>query len=297
MDSQELIEKDNYIKIMLVGESKVGKTSIINTYTGKIFQNEYNPTTTIVYNDKYFDYENNHILLNIWDGIGDEKFRSLHKIFMRDVKGFILVFDITNKKSFDELEYWAEQSHDISRDAKIIIFGNKSDLNLDQKVSEEEVKKFADKIGANFCLVSAKENNNIKEGFKNLIDQIIQSGYFEKEKYFYKLQKSEKNTEKRNYVGICGKSSKRRKLSNRERCLSCLGYYACKDCLKTGRSNCVNCCCGEEKCTKETCKGCFEYILCGLCYCCCCFNLINTHDERICCCCCPKEGSVRVYGP
>ena len=230
MDSQELIDKNIALKITLLGESQVGKTSIINRYIGQDFKEEYKPSLSGYYNKKYFDYESNEKFLDIWDTSGNENLKPLNKVFIKKAKGVIFVYDITNKESFDKLKYWVKEAHDQAGEFKSIIFGNKSDLYTDQKVSEEEGKKLANEIGANFCLVSAKDNINIKEGFENLIDQILPNRYFKKENS-YKLQNNEKNTGKRKYGGICG-TSKKRELTNCERCLNCCGYYACKDCLE-----------------------------------------------------------------
>ena len=227
----------------------------------------------------------------------------MEKTYMKKNDAFIFVYDITNKKSFDELKFLFEEVKDIVGKLKnTIIFGNKSDLYLDEEVTEEEGKKFADEIGANFCLVSAKNNNNIEEGFNSLIDQILKSNYFEKKINILKknriyLQKEEKAKKRQ---AICsGASGRRRKLSNCERCLTCCGYITCKEYLKIECSRCSSFFCGEKKCSKETCKGCCDYIVCGLCYCCCFFNMQNHIDDRnYCCCCChcPKEGKVSVYG-
>ena len=85
---------------------------------------------------------------------------------MRENNAFIFVYDITNKKSFDELKYWVKDVKDVVGDFKSIIFGNKSDLYKIEEVSEKEGKKFANEIGANFCLVSAKDNKNIEKVLK-----------------------------------------------------------------------------------------------------------------------------------
>ena len=294
MDSRELIDKGIMIKVMLLGEPQVGKTSIISRFIGKDFKEEYKPSLSCSYNQKYFDYENKKINLCIWDLSSHEKLKRIYSIFIRDNNGFIFVYDIANKESFDKLKYWVKEVNDQAGEFKSIIFGNKSDLYTDQKVSEEEVKEFANEIGANFCLVSAKDNKNIEEGFKSLINQILNSPLFKKENKI-KIQKQTR-TVKRTYNGCC--VSEKRELTNCERCLSCCGYYTCKECLETGRNNCLDCCCGEKKCTKETCERCFGYIFCWPCYCCCGLNKFNVGEDRYCCCCChcPKEGSVMVYG-
>ena len=150
--------EDQDIKVILVGESGTGKTSLISISMGMKFQEGMEITTsaasfvtkTIKLGDKSYS-------INLWDTIGQEKFRSLTKIFIKDSKIVIFVYDITNKKSFEELEYWYKTIKDVLGDTAVLgIAGNKQDLFTQEQVSEEEAEKYAGSKGIPFKLTSAK---------------------------------------------------------------------------------------------------------------------------------------------
>ena len=329
MSSQELKYKNKIITITLLGGEKVGKTCISERLIGLDFKEDYMATigNEILYRD--FDHKTNRkITVKIWDTAGQERFRSIAIGTIRKSKGVIFVYDITNRESFEKMKSLVKEAQNQVGELKSIIFGNKSDLYKNEEVTEEEGKKFAYEIGANFCLVSAKDNINIEEGFKNLIEQIP----MQETQNLIVLSNSEKTRRKQNCCGASGSYStkktktksnkisydpygpllktktkesdvhyfpKARKLTNCERCLTCCGYYACKDCLKAGCDNCSSCICEEDKCSGEDWKDCCLYIACWSCFCCCCFNKINhiSESNQCCCCChCPKQGDVEIYG-
>ena len=150
--------EDQDIKVILVGESGTGKTSLISISMGMKFQEGMEISTsaasfvtkTIKLGDKSYS-------LNLWDTIGQEKFRSLTKIFIKDSKIVIFVYDITNKKSFEELEYWYKTIKDVLGDSAVLgIAGNKNDLFTQEQVSEEEAEKYANSKDIPLKLTSAK---------------------------------------------------------------------------------------------------------------------------------------------
>ena len=94
------------LKVILLGESGVGKTSIIKRYLYDQFNLEHNPSSTMNYVEKQMTVKNKNIRLNIWDTIGQEKYRSLSKLFLNETQIVILVYSVTDKKSFEELSYW-----------------------------------------------------------------------------------------------------------------------------------------------------------------------------------------------
>jgi len=160
------------IKIILVGESGVGKTSII-----KIFQMEkfnQNVVSTLCCNsvNKTIEIENKEYNLEIWDTAGQEKFRSLNQLFIKDSNIIILVYDISNNNSFLELSYWNDfiNEHLNIKNIVIGLIGNKADLFEDEQVTEQEGRKYASEIGAYFSLISAK---NDKQGIDSFFKQIV----------------------------------------------------------------------------------------------------------------------------
>jgi len=171
------------IKMILLGESGVGKTSIIKKYLFNEFSSEYTPSSAMNYVEKIITVDNKKIRLNIWDTIGQEKYRALSKLFLNETEIIILVYSITDLNSFQELDYWENlYKENIGNNVFVGVVGNKCDLLEDQKVTEEQGKEYAKKNNALFGLLSAKENkveidlyieNLVKEYFnskKNKID-------------------------------------------------------------------------------------------------------------------------------
>ena len=167
---------DNEIKVILVGESGTGKTSLINATMGLKFQEHLDTTSTNNFSSKTIKINNTEYTLNLWDTIGQEKFRSLTKIFIKDSRIALLVYDITNEKSFKELDYWYKIIHDILGDETIIgVCGNKQDLIMKEKVKEEDAKAYAENKNLAFRLTSAKNPLS----FNKFLDELVKK-YLEK---------------------------------------------------------------------------------------------------------------------
>ena len=164
-------EEEISIKLILLGQAAVGKTSIINRYVADTFESEVISSSSMTYTQKRIIINKQKILLNIWDTVGQEKFKSLSKLFFNDTKIVILVYSITNKDTFKNLDYWLKTFQEtIGDDVVLGVAGNKSDLFLQQEVEEEEGAKYAEKIGAIFSLISAKDN---KLGLDKFIEQLV----------------------------------------------------------------------------------------------------------------------------
>ena len=165
-------EDENKIKIILLGQSGVGKTNIINIAIGKPFNEKEGSTIASSFVEKKIKVDGAEYLLNLWDTIGQEQFRQLTKLFYSNSNIVIFVYDITNKKSFEELNYWLKDvENHLGNDFIKAIIGNKKDLFLKEEVKEEEGEEFAKNIGAKFLYFSAKNDNaKILEDF--LIDSI-----------------------------------------------------------------------------------------------------------------------------
>ena len=164
------------IKIALLGDEKVGKTSICHSFVNLNLPEDY--ITTIGY-EKFEKKEllNNgkEVKLIIWDSGGQERFRSAAIKILKTVKKVIIVFDITNRKSFDDIENWLEIIKEKFNDPVIILFGNKVDVKKEEwKVTEEEINLFCTKKKLKYFGTSAKNNNGIKEGFSYLANIIFE---------------------------------------------------------------------------------------------------------------------------
>ena len=168
------------IKIVLLGETSVGKTSIITRFT----QNSFNPNTLSSLNAQFvtktIEINSEKITFDLWDTAGQEKYRSLAKIFYKDAKVIIFVYDITNKKSFDEIKnYWYNETKENVEEENVIfcLVGNKNDLYEEEKISEKDAQEFADSINAIFKSTSALSNVGIPNLFENIGKKILDPNF------------------------------------------------------------------------------------------------------------------------
>ena len=166
----------DFYKVVLIGEANVGKTSIIAQFINNIFDEDYLASVSCQFSRKTISFEDNKsITFDIWDTAGQEKYRSLAKIFYKDAKAVILVYDITNKKSFEEMmSYWYKEVLDTNKNNMVYaVAANKSDLYEQQKVSDEEGEQFAKSINAIFMSTSAKNDSGIQVLFENIGRKIL----------------------------------------------------------------------------------------------------------------------------
>ena len=163
-DEEEEIES---CKVVIVGESGVGKTSIISQFINETFQINTESTSGATFSSKTVLCSNNNKLkLEIWDTAGQERFRALTKMFYKDAGAAIVVYDITQKKSFEEIQkYWVEQIKTFNDKIILVIVANKSDLIEKEGIKEDVVRKYANDINASFIVCSALNRNGIDEIF------------------------------------------------------------------------------------------------------------------------------------
>ena len=160
------------IKTILVGRTGTGKTNIINAIVGVKFDSSEMSTSTAAFVDKTIKVSGKDYHLAIWDTAGQEKFRSLTKIFIKDAKIVIFVYSITDKESFKEIDFWLETVKNILGDKPVLgLAGNKKDLFQEEQVGEEEGEKKAKEIGAIFKLTSAKTKVGINEFIEKLVEE------------------------------------------------------------------------------------------------------------------------------
>ena len=155
------------IKLIIVGESKVGKTSLINQYLEKKFDFDITFTITSDKFEKIIKLDNDKELkIEIWDTAGQEKYRVVNKIFIKNSKIALLVYDITNRNSFEQIDYWYKTIKDLNPFE--VIFGvvaNKIDLYKKQIISKEEGENYAKSINALFFETSSMEYDSINQVF------------------------------------------------------------------------------------------------------------------------------------
>ena len=188
------------IKVIFVGEAGAGKTNLINVSAGYKFNSATLTTRNCSFVPKTINLNNTNYNLNIWDTIGQEKFHSLTKIFLKESDIAILVYDITNKKSFDSLPYWKGLIDEQLGQKPIYgIVGNKMDLYEREEVDKSDLIDYADKIGAKYLLTSAKADSvSIGKFLETLLSDIVAKNKEKIKENFY-LDKKNKKKKKRSF--------------------------------------------------------------------------------------------------
>ena len=200
------------IKMILLGETAVGKTSIISRYVENTFSSDLMSSTSMTYVQKNITIDKQKIQLNIWDTVGQERYRSLSKLFFKDTKIVVLVYSITNLQSFEGLTYWLNlYKESIGDEAILGVVGNKSDLFLKQEVDEEKGEEFAKNNGAIFSLVSAKDNKvQLDEYINKLIHEYMTKFGITKKPKKIKLGDDDEHNVEEVKAGCCaGEKNKR----------------------------------------------------------------------------------------
>ena len=167
------------LKILLIGDSSVGKTSILLRYVDDEFNDSYISTIGIEYKIKTINVNNKKITMRIWDTSGQERYRSITQNFYRNANGILFVFDVTKKESFNNIKLWLTDSQNCEANISKILIGNKIDLEEEREVSNETIENFASKKEMKFFETSAKEGTNIDLIFRELAELILSNKFEE----------------------------------------------------------------------------------------------------------------------
>ena len=164
---------DKAIKVILLGESGVGKTNLIRVSIGKEFETESNSTLSSSYCEAQIKVDNNYYLYYLWDTAGQEKYRSLNQLFIKDSKIILIVFAINNRESFEQVGFWYEYAKELlgEGDYMIALVGNKSDLYEEENVvKDDEIEKKANELGLKYKVTSAASDS---AGFKEFLNGLL----------------------------------------------------------------------------------------------------------------------------
>ena len=194
---------DSVYKVLILGDSSVGKTCFLLKYTDKVFNEVYMSTIGLDYRLKTLTLKDGKkVKLQIWDTAGQDRFRTITKNYYKGAHGIILIYDVTNTDTYDNVENWISQiKEEASPNVVIYLVGNKVDMEDKRKVSTEDGQKIADANNLPFIETSAKSDININETFDNLVE---------------KMDSVFSNLEKNNLVAISG--NKLNKDNNKKKC-------------------------------------------------------------------------------
>ena len=156
------------MKLIIVGESSVGKTSCMSRYVDGKFDEQTKATIGVGVGKKEVDVDDKKVLLQIWDTAGQERFATLSTGYFRNAHGAIIMYDVTNKDSFDNIQNWIEQCNKSEEKRVICIVGNKIDIE-ERIISKEDGEKKAEELKLKYFEVSAKSG----EGFDALFDYLL----------------------------------------------------------------------------------------------------------------------------
>ena len=167
-------DPDFLLKIVLIGESGVGKTNIVSRFTTDTFCENSKSTIGVEFATQTMVIDGKQVKAQIWDTAGQERYRAITSAYYRGAVGAMLVYDLTYSLSFEPLNKWLKDLRDNAEsNIVVMLVGNKSDLADRRSVSEEDGEKFAMDNNLLFIETSAKGDTNIKEGFRRLISEIV----------------------------------------------------------------------------------------------------------------------------
>ena len=172
MQNKELPELK--FKILIIGDSAVGKTSMLVKYVDNLFPKSHMATIGVEYKDKTITTSKYKVTLNIWDTAGQERFRSITKSFFNNANGIIFVYDITSRQTFEGVKNWIKDS-ELYGKFEAIICGNKIDLEENRDVTIDTLKEYGLKKKMAIFETSALNGKNINEAFQKLVDLILKS--------------------------------------------------------------------------------------------------------------------------
>ena len=162
---------DYKMKVIIVGDSSVGKSNLILQYTENKFNDGHNPTLGLDFSAKKVQVNDLTFMCQIWDTAGQENFRSITRTYYKDCTCALIVFDITSRRSFNSVQEWFNDINDnCNKSTLVVLVGNKSDLESKRQVLHEDAVNYANSVGLQYFETSAKSGHNVQKLFNGLVE-------------------------------------------------------------------------------------------------------------------------------
>ncbi|KAJ3448044.1 ras and ef-hand domain-containing protein [Anaeramoeba flamelloides] len=196
-----MINEERYFKILIIGDTGVGKSCIMVRFTEETFNETYISTIGVDFKVRTVEVNNKPVKLQIWDTAGQERFKTITRNYYKGSQGILMVYDVTNSKSFENIKNWSSEVDKFSNSefCKYLV-GNKCDLQEKRRITYGMGEKLANELGIKFFESSAKSNKNIDAIFHSIaidIDKNLQNKKNDKQEFKIKTKNNSQNDKKK----------------------------------------------------------------------------------------------------